>query len=107
MVMAIKLFSTSLIFTVTIVSNVYALTPDDDHSHYLQNLRDFCPPSLATSDIYSQQTCSNIIEESLNWANSAEGSKFLLAMPTYRNLFQQAVDRARANLSTSSTPVIR
>jgi hypothetical protein len=75
MVMAIKLFSTSLIFTVTIVSNVYALTPDDDYSHYLQNLRDFCPPSLATSDIYSQQTCSNIIEESLDLLQKSEQNK--------------------------------
>jgi hypothetical protein len=96
--MAIKTFATSIILTSVIATDIYAFTPEDNYSQHLQNLRDFCPPSLGVDRNYSPTKCSATIEASLKWANSAEGSKFLIAIPTYQNMLQEAVNKARKNL---------
>jgi hypothetical protein len=99
--MAIKTFAISIILTGAIASDLYAFTPEDNYSYHLQNLRDFCPPSLGIDRSDSSKKCSSIIKESLKWANSAEGSKFLIAIPTYQDMLQKAVDTARKNLHQS------
>jgi hypothetical protein len=99
--MAIKTFATSIILTSVIATDIYAFTPEDNYSQHLQHLRDYCPPSLGIDRNYSSTKCSSIIKASLKWANSAEGSKFLIAVPTYRDILQKAVNKARKNLRQS------
>jgi hypothetical protein len=104
MIIKIEALATALIFTSIITYNADAMTPEDDYSQHIRNLLDLCPPSLGTNEIYSIEKCSSTIQESISWANSSEGSKFLTAIPTYRNMFQRAVDKARSNLTK---PVIK
>jgi hypothetical protein len=99
--MAIKTFAISMILTGVMASDLYAFTPEDDYSQQLQNLRNFCPPSLGIDNNYSPTKCSATIKESLKWANSAAGSKLLIAIPTYRDMLQKAVNKARKNLRQS------
>jgi hypothetical protein len=100
----LEALATALIFTTVVAYHANAMTPEDDYSQHIKNLIDFCPPSLDNSAAYTSEKCSVTIDESVSWANSSKGSKFLAAIPTYRNMFQKTVDKARSNLSK---PVIK